>query len=180
MRNMSKLKEFLKELTDKTELRRKAFKAGIYEVLPLAQGVALKDVKTKWVDASVVPADPDVANYSSLCKYYIVNRNTGAYVGDVTLNPYEGKRRTAQLKLGDWVQEAENKDITELLLQLVSWSYDNVLVSLYLIPIADLDLRLLKAVERAKFKEWKEDPKLLLNNQYARGIMSSVIAKADW
>lgn len=180
MRNMSKLKEFLKELTDKTELRRKAFKAGIYEVLPQVQGVALKDVKTKWVDASVVPADPDVANYSSLCKYHVVNRNTGAYVGDVTLNPYEGKRRTAQLKLGDWVQEAENKDITELLLKLVSWSYDNVLVSLYLIRMADLDLRLVKAAERAKFKQWDKDPNMLLNNQYARGILSSVVARGDW
>ena len=177
---MSKLKEFLKEMTDKRVMRLKSFKAGIYEVLPLVQGVALKDIKTKWVDASVVPADPDVANYSSLCKYYVVNRNTGAYVGEITLQPYEDKRRTAQLMLGDWIQKEENKDITELLLQLVSWSYDNALVSLYLIRMADLDLRLLKAVGRAKFKQWDKDPNMLLNNQYARGILSSVVARGDW
>ena len=177
---MSKLKELLKEMTDKRVMRLKSFKAGIYEVLPLVQGAALKDIKTKWVDASVVPADPDVANYSSLCKYYVVNRNTGAYVGEITLHPYEDKRRTAQLKLGDWIQKEENKDITELLLQLVSWSYDNALVSLYLIRMADLDLRLLKAVGRAKFKQWDKDPNMLLNNQYARGILSSVVARGDW
>lgn len=175
-----KEKGFFTGWMDKSAMRLKSFKAGIYEVLPLAEGVALKDLKTRWVDISAVPADPETTNQDCICKYYVVNRKTGEYVGEVTLHPYEEKRRTARLKLGDWVQNAENKDITELLLQLVSWSYDNVLVSLYLIPVADLDLRLLKAVERAKFKEWNKNPDLLLNNQYARGILSSVMASADW
>ncbi len=161
-------------------MRLKSFKAGIYEVLPLAEGVALEDIKTRWVQASAVPVDQTVKNYSCICKYYIVNRNTGAYVGEMSLHPYENKRRTAQFKLGDWMQKEENKDITELLLQTVSWSYDNVLVSLYLIPMAELDLRLVKAAERAKFKQWDKDPNLMLNNQYARGILSSVVARGDW
>ena len=171
---------FFREMFDKTAPRLKSFKAGIYEVLPLATGVALENLKTRWVDVSAVPVDPEESNQDCICKYYVVNRNTGVYVGEMTLHSYEEKRRTAQIKLGDWVQNAENKDITELLLQTVSWSYDNVLVSLYLIAVADLDLRLLKAVERAKFKEWNKNPDMLLNNQYARGILSSIVASGDW
>lgn len=176
---MSKITEFLKDFTDKTPARQKSFKAGVYEVVPVAKELSLSAIKSK-VDVSVIPVDPEVVNSDCVCRYYVVNRAAGKYVGEIVLTSHDNKRRTAKVTLGEWVQNEADKDLIELMLQMVSWSYDNVLVSLFVMPVAEQDLRLLKILERAKFTRWNKHPELLLNNQYARGLMSSIVAGADW
>lgn len=174
-----RITNFLKAFMDPTAKRQKSFKAGVYEVVPVAKDLKLAEIKTK-ADPAAIPADLEAVNHDCICRYYVLRREDGAYVGEITLTSHENKKRTAKVTLGDWVEQEEDRDLTELLLQLVSWSYDNVLVSLYVMPIAEQNLRMLKVLERAKFQRWQKQPDLLLNNQYARGLLSSVVASGDW